>query len=311
MEFHVGWTACHVVESPVPFNYATNGETIAITGYTGTGGTVTIPNMINFLPVTGVGDWAFNGCTTLTNLVFPDSLTTIGSYSFGGCSSLTNVTIPNSVSSIGEGAFAGTSLANVILPNGITRIEDDTFSWCPNLTGVAIPASVTYIGNYAFAYCTSLTTVTIGNGIASIGNYTFYRCTSLMSVYFQGNAPTYGPNVFVGDANATVYYLPGTRGWGATFGGTLFGGTIFGALPTVLWNPQVQTAEASFGVQGNQFGFAITGNSNLVVVVEACTNLANADWCPVATNTLINGSSFFGNPQWTNYSDRYYRLRLP
>ena len=35
--------------------------------------------------------------------------------------------------------------------------------------------------------------------------------------------------MFSGDNNATVYYLPGTTGWGPTFGG----------LPAVLWNPPV------------------------------------------------------------------------
>ena len=107
--------------------------------------------------------------------------------------------------------------------------------------------------------------------------------------------------VFSGDNNATVYYLPGTTGWGSTFGGR----------PTVLWNPQVQTGDASFGVRTNRFGFTITGTSNLVIVVEACTNLANPIWSPVGTNTLTGGSSYFSDPQWTNYPARFYRLRSP
>lgn len=67
----------------------------------------------------------------------------------------------------------------------------------------------------------------------------------------------------------------------------------------------------SFGVRTNQFGFNITGNSNLVVVVEACTNPANPAWSPVGTNTLTGGSSYFGDPRWTNYPRRFYRLRSP
>ena len=43
----------------------------------------------------------------------------------------------------------------------------------------------------------------------------------------------------------------------------------------MLWNPQVETSGATFGVLTNVFGFTITGSSNLVIVVEACTNLAN------------------------------------
>jgi hypothetical protein len=45
--------------------------------------------------------------------------------------------------------------------------------------------------------------------------------------------------------------------------------------------------------------------------VEACTNLANPTWIPLATKTLTNGSSYFSDPQWTDYPGRFYRLRSP
>ena len=65
-----------------------------------------------------------------------------------------------------------------------------------------------------------------------------------------------------------------------------------------------------FGVRTNQFGFNITGSSNLVIVVEACC-LTNLTWVPVGTNTLTGGSCYFSDPQWTNYPVRCYRLRSP
>ena len=84
----------------------------------------------------------------------------------------------------------------------------------------------------------------------------------------------------------------------------------------MLWNPQAQTADGSFGVQNNQFGFNITGSSNLVIVVEASTDMSNPAWIPVGTNTLntfvgTNGTSYFSDPQWTNYPNRFYRFRSP
>jgi hypothetical protein len=79
----------------------------------------------------------------------------------------------------------------------------------------------------------------------------------------------------------------------------------------VLWTPQVQTTDASFGVRTNQFGFTITWASGMTVVVEACTNLANPTWYPLATNTLTGGSAYFSDPQWTSYPARFYRLRSP
>jgi hypothetical protein len=46
------------------FNFTTNNGTITITGYTGPGGAVTIPSAINVLPVTSIGDDAFEQCTS-------------------------------------------------------------------------------------------------------------------------------------------------------------------------------------------------------------------------------------------------------
>jgi len=71
----------------------------------------------------------------------------------------------------------------------------------------------------------------------------------------------------------------------------------------------VQTG--SFGVQAHQFGFTITGTSGLIIVVEACTNLVNPVWSALGTTILTSGSSYFGDPQWTNHPNRYYRLRSP
>jgi hypothetical protein len=45
------------------------------------------------------------------------------------------------------------------------------------------------------------------------------------------------------------------------------------------------------------------------VAVDACTNLANHVWSPLATNTLGSGSFYFSDPQWTNDPARFYRLR--
>ena len=49
----------------------------------------------------------------------------------------------------------------------------------------------------------------------------------------------------------------------------------------MLWNPLIQASGTSFGVQSSQFGFNITGTTNIPIVVEACTNLANPQWTPV------------------------------
>jgi hypothetical protein len=65
----------------------------------------------------------------------------------------------------------------------------------------------------------------------------------------------------------------------------------------------------SFGVQTNAFGFIISWATNVSVVVEGSTNLANPTWSPMSTNTLTDGWSYFSDPQWTNHPGRFYRLR--
>jgi hypothetical protein len=159
---------------------------------------------------------------------------------------------------------------------------------------------VGHIGHAAFQWCLSLTSVTIPASVRYIADTSLWWCYHL-SLYFKGNAPFFDPILWQGAANPRVYssyYLPGNFGW-------------WGGRPPVLWNPQVQTGDASFGVKSNQFGFNITGTNNFTVVVEACAKLASPVWVPLQTITLTNGLFYFSDPEWTNYSSRYYSLQMP
>ena len=66
-----------------------------------------------------------------------------------------------------------------------------------------------------------------------------------------------------------------------------------------------------YRVRTNQFGFNITGSSNLVIVVEGCANLPSASWSSLQSCTLTNGSVYFSDAAWTNYPGRFYRIRSP
>jgi hypothetical protein len=274
---------------------------------------ITIPNC-----VTSIGVNAFQNCTSLSGVTLPDSVTSIGGWAFASCTRLTDINVDaiNVVYSSEHGVLFNKSQSTLIeypggkaggytIPDSVTSIVEAAFYDCSSLASVTIPNGVTDIGASAFASCTNMTSITIGYSVIGIGDRAFWNCTNLTGLYFQGNAPLLGgTNVFIGDNNATVYYLPGTTGWGPTFGGR----------PTALWflpNPLILNKSPSFGVRTNRFGFIISWATNIPIVVEACTNLASARWTPLQSCTITNGSIYFSDPQWTNYPARFYRIRSP
>jgi len=118
-------------------------------------------------------------------------------------------------------------------------------------------------------------------------------------------------------SNVVITATPSTFNWFVGWNGQTNGCIITSNTLTAVMNATRaitatfngdQVSDVKFGVQSNRFGFNISGTSNLVIEVEACTNLATPVWIPVGTNKLTNGTSYFSDSKWTNYSARFYRL---
>ena len=121
-----------VLSAAVPaqdFLCLTNGGSITITGYLGPGGDVTIPDTMDGLPVTSVGDLAFYKCSSLTSVTISTNLTSIGELAFYKCSNLATVTVGRGVTSIGDYAFLS----------------------CVNLTGIYFLGNLPSVGAGVFA----------------------------------------------------------------------------------------------------------------------------------------------------------------
>jgi hypothetical protein len=202
-------------------------------------------------------EWsAFRNCNKLTAVAIPDSTTSIGDRAFWGCNSLTNVTIPRSVTSIGINPF------DVCRGLRSITVDPENPAYCSSAEGVlfdkkvtrlisypggragsyVIPNSATDIGISSFAGSIKLTRVTIPQSVTTIGNCGFWGCTNLASVYFTGHAPSgiHDGSIFGDVNNATVYYQPGTTGWGKHFGGR----------PTALLSLSAGDFDCAFGDNG-------------------------------------------------------------
>jgi len=324
--------------------------TVAITGYTGSGGAVTIPGIIDGRPVTSIGPEAFED-SGLTSVTIPDSVMSVGWNAFFDCFNLTSVSIGRGTINIngtgdlvnkGEVAVfdgcvsltnfsvdplnaAYASLDGVLLnktedrlvicpagksgsysvPDSVTEIGLAAFYACTGLTHVVIPESVTEVGADAFWGCSLLTDVAIPRSVTYIGDAAFSACSGLRSIFFAGNTPSVlgGATGVMADTNVTIYYRPGTTGWG--------GGGSFGGCPAVLWNPAIQIHRAGGGPQANTLALTIVGTPNIPFVLVAAANVTSGPWTPLQTSTLTNGLISFFDPEWTSHPARFYRIRSP
>ncbi|MGN0480119.1 MAG: leucine-rich repeat protein, partial [Lachnospiraceae bacterium] len=221
----------------VIFGYNVTATGVEITDYRGTATVVDIPEEIDGVKVTSIGEWAFCNCSSLTSIEIPSSVTSIGISAFSYCTSLTSIKIPGSVTSIGNSAFWDCSSLNRLeIPSGVKVIGNNAFCGCRSLTGIEISSSVTSIGNSVFSGCSSLTSIVVASdnsvydsrdncnaiiktkdntlvvgckntqipgSVTSIGNYAFEDCTGLTSIEIPSGVTSIRSYAFGGCSNLT------------------------------------------------------------------------------------------------------------
>ena len=166
--------------------------TVEITGCDKSAESVVIPEQIDGIKVTGIGNWSFTDCKNLSSIEISDNISGIGYYAFANCESLKEIKIPESVMYINIGAFSGCkNLTEITLSGSITAIENSTFSGCTGLKEIAVPDGVRNIGSSTFSGCTGLETITIPDSVENISISALNGCKDLKSVEVSGNNAYY------------------------------------------------------------------------------------------------------------------------
>lgn len=204
------------------FVFTTNNGTITITGYTGTGGAIAIPETHNSLPVVSITDDAFwySNKGSFTSVTIPSSVTNIGLGAFSGCLNLTGfqVSESNTFFSSTNGVlfnksqtiliqYPGTKSGLYVIPDSVGLIGATAFAFCTNLTGVTMPASVTNIGSGAFQGCQGLRNIVIGEGVLSINDSAFQGCSSATNLTIPSSVTNIGVSAFANGYGLTQVTL--------------------------------------------------------------------------------------------------------
>lgn len=151
------------------FIYRIDNGSITITGYNGSEKDINIPEKINGLPVTAIGDEAFFR-KKLTSITFPNTITYIGNRAFS-YNRLTALILPDSLVSVGFLAFSNNRLAGITLPDSLVSIGMRAFTE-NRLKNITLPDSLVYLGDAAFTR-NLINSVFVPGSVRNFNSYTF------------------------------------------------------------------------------------------------------------------------------------------
>lgn len=217
--------------------------TAGITGYLGDETALVIPSVVDDLPVTAIGAYAFE-YAALTSVVIPEGVTVIDCEAFAAASALKEITLPSTLREIGEEAFIGCALEKVTLPASLTEIDGNPIPAIPlsqhffanslriapdnpvlrienqmllagdtvicaarDVRDVTVPEGITTIGRGAF-YSAQVERVTLPEGLTNIQKEAFNDCFALRSVSLPESLQSIGDSAFDWCRSLTEITLP-------------------------------------------------------------------------------------------------------
>lgn len=201
-----------------------------------------LPEELDGIPVTAIGDNAFQNCYYLGSVVIPSGITHIGDFAFAYCQTLKSIEIPDNVVSVGCNPFLGTDVEIQLSANrkdlmlmegslydrqgkrlvyawygdrrgsyftvseGTQEIGDYAFA-STNFSSVSFPKNVRIIGNHAFDRCSRLQEIYGLEEITQIGDFAFYACGKLGQLRLPESVTCIGINPFA-DTSVQLFLSP-------------------------------------------------------------------------------------------------------
>ena len=180
--------------------------TVEIIDYARLDDVLTIPDKLDGLTVTGIGDYVFSYMEDawLTTVAIPDSVIRMGDNPFAGNEYLKDFIISpdHPYLAVVDGVLFSKPDHRLIcypmtlssdhysIPDGTLAIDGSAFCCNDSLTTVTIPDSVTSIGDEAFTWCTSLTAINIPENVNDIGENPFLCCDNLKDITVSPDNPS-------------------------------------------------------------------------------------------------------------------------
>ncbi len=168
-----------------------NNETeFEIDEYVGTSSDVYTLLHHNKIPITSVGEYAFESNEYVQTVNLRAPLYAIQNYAFSGCSALNTVVLNSGITHIGAGAFMSCkALTSINLQDTvIPAVLSSTFDNCDSLVEITLPDTVKSIAGYAFSSCDKLAKITIPASVTSIDDDAFKDSDNVVIYCYRNSA---------------------------------------------------------------------------------------------------------------------------
>lgn len=211
-----------------------DAATGTILSYLGFDVRVDIPASIGGVPVTAIGEDAFNTSRYMYYVTVPEGVTEIGDRAFESSWHLSWADLPSTLKTIGDDAFNSYHGSSIDLPHGLESIGTEAFEYASLSAGIYLPEGLKTIGDRAFCYSYA-GEVYFPTTIEKIGEQAFLD-SSVSYLCFEGkDLPEIAANAFEG---LTIYDVD--LNWKASYEQMVSAQAFFDGLgqPARVWRMQ-------------------------------------------------------------------------